>query len=107
MLKGFSYFLLILSFCFSSNFVFSQTGKDGAETITASGIVFNRYDVLSTSITAGNNTATVTNIANLAGGAAGANNPYTTNALAYGDLIMVIKMQGASIDATNTSSYGS
>jgi len=90
-----------------TNFVFSQAGKDGTKTITATGIVFNRYDVLSTSITAGSHTATVTNIANLAGGAAGANNPYATSALSYGDLIMVIKMQGASIDATNTSSYGS
>lgn len=107
MLKVFFYFVLILSFCFSTNFVFSQAGKDDAETITAPGIVFNRYDVLSTSIAAGSNTAAVTNIANLAGGAAGPNNPYTTSALAYGDLIMVIKMQGASINTTNTSSYGS
>ncbi|HEX6429472.1 MAG TPA: T9SS type A sorting domain-containing protein [Niastella sp.] len=107
MLKGFFHLSLVLSSCFSTNFVFSQAGKDGTETITVTGIVFNRYDVLSTTITAGSNTATVTNIANLAGGAAGANNPYATSALSYGDLIMVIKMQGASIDATNTSSYGS
>lgn len=97
--------VLLLFLC--SQKAFAQAGKDGAEIISTSGVVFNRYDVLSASIVAGSNTAVVSNIANLAGGAAGANNPYATSALGYGDLIMIIKMQGAGINTTNTSSYGS
>ncbi len=95
-------FLLILAPCL----VFSQPGKDGAETVTGTNIIWNRYTSLASSITSGTNMATVTNIADLNGGAAGANNPYATSTIAYGDLIMVIKMQGASITTTNDASYG-
>lgn len=98
--------ILFITQSFYSTALFAQAGKDGAETISTSGVVFNRYDVLATSISAGATTFSVTNVANLAGGAAGVNNPYATSALAYGDLIMIIKMQGATIDVTNTTTYG-
>lgn len=89
---------------------FSQTGKDGPETITAAGVIFNRYDVLAASASSGATTITVTNITNLSAAAisGSANNPYTTNALSVGDLLMIIKMQGATINTSSTTSsaYG-
>jgi len=86
----------------------AQAGKDGAETISTAGVIFNRYSVVTATASAGTNTITVNNITDLdASNIAGAaNNPYATAALKYGDLIMIIKMQGATINTTNTVSYG-
>lgn len=88
---------------------FSQAGKDGAETISTAGVIFNRYTTLAASATAGSTSISVSSVAGLAAGAiaGAANNPYATASLGYGDLIMIIKVQGASINTTNTVSYGS
>lgn len=88
---------------------YSQAGKDGAETISTAGVIFNRYTTLAASATAGSTSITVSSVAGLAAGAiaGAANNPYATASLGYGDLIMIIKVQGASINTTNTVSYGS
>lgn len=91
---------------FQSNSLFAQPGKDGANTISFDSVVYNRYDFLISSAAAGTNTITVSNIANLSGGAPGIQNPYAGSNLAFGDLIMLIKCQGAAIDITNSSSYG-
>lgn len=87
---------------------FSQAGKDGAETVSSAGVIFNRYTTLASTATAGSISISVSNAASLASGAiaGAANNPYATAALGYGDLIMIIKMQGASINTTNTVNYG-
>jgi hypothetical protein len=87
---------------------FAQAGKDGAETIATTNVIFNRYAVLSATASAGANTITVGAIADLSAAAiaGAANNPYAATALAYGDMIMIIKMQGATMNTTNTSSYG-
>lgn len=84
---------------------FGQIGKDGAETVSSSGVIFNRYDKLASSAAIGSYSVTVTNIANLLGSAipGAANNPYATNALSNGDVIMIIKMQGASITSGDDS----
>ena len=89
-------------------FLFSQTGKDGAATITTTGVIFNRYSALTASAAAGTNTITVNNISDLAASkiSGASNNPYASGALGYGDLIMIIKMQGATIDITNSTTYG-
>ena len=89
-------------------FLFSQAGKDGAATITTAGVIFNRYSALTASAAAGANTITVNNISDLAASkiAGAANNPYAKSALGYGDLIMIIKMQGATIDISNSTTYG-
>src|SRR5678815_5066724 len=105
--KRFSELILFPLFFLISANIFSQASKDGAETISTTGVIFNRYDLLASSAAAGATTITVTNIANLAASPIPANNPYATTALAYGDLLMIIKMQGATINTTNTSSYGS
>jgi hypothetical protein len=88
--------------------LFSQQSKDGSQTISTAGVIFNRYIDVSASAAAGATTITVSNIANLSASAiaGAANNPYITAALAYGDLIMIIKMQGAAIGTTNTAAYG-
>ena len=87
---------------------YGQSGKDGARIVSTVGVIYNRYDVMSASASAGATTITVSNIANLSSAAiaGAANNPYTTAALAFGDLIMIIKVQGATINTTNTSLYG-
>lgn len=101
--------LLAVFIMFSeSRSVAAQSGKDGAETITTAGVIFNRYTTLASSASAGSISISVSNAASLAAGAiAGAtNNPYATAALGYGDLVMIIKMQGATINTTNTLAYG-
>lgn len=102
------YVPLLVIFIIASNCVIAQPGKDGAKTVTATGVVFNRYDVLTTSVTQGAIFITVNDINNLSANAiAGAdNNPYQANFLSSGDLLMIIKMQGATIDATNAATYG-
>jgi hypothetical protein len=100
--------ILVTLFCvFILTHSFAQTGKDGSLTVTTTGVILNRYDVLAASASAGATSITVTDINNLAGGAVGVNNPYATSALSYGDLIMIIKMQGATITSTNDATYGS
>ncbi|MBI3138845.1 MAG: hypothetical protein HYZ15_09695 [Sphingobacteriales bacterium] len=87
---------------------FSQAGKDGAATVSTAGVVFNRYTTLASTANAGSISISVSDAASLASGAiaGAANNPYATAALGYGDLIMIIKMQGATINTTNTVNYG-
>ncbi|MFM7022505.1 MAG: beta strand repeat-containing protein, partial [Flavobacteriales bacterium] len=75
---------------------FAQAGKDGPLTVAAAGTIVNAYDALAADVAIGATTITATNIANL-------NSPA---ALAQGDLIMIIQMQGATINTTNTAAYG-
>lgn len=84
----------------------AQSGKDGVKTVLNTNVVFNRYDVVVSTVAAGATTVEVADVTNLAGGAAGVSNPYIANALGYGDLIMIIKMQGSTIDVSNTAAYG-
>ncbi|WP_416441437.1 T9SS type A sorting domain-containing protein [Phnomibacter sp. MR] len=93
--------LCILMLCLLSNLnAFAQPGKNGAATITAAGTTVNTYTNVTADIAAASTSITVANSA-LAGGAFGA------TPLATGDYILIIQMQGASIDATNTAAYGS
>jgi hypothetical protein len=88
--------------------LFGQAGKDGSRTVSSTGAIFNRYTSLTSSVTAGSNILSIDNIADLAASAipGNANNPYTTDPLSNGDLIMIIKMQGASINTANDATYG-
>jgi uncharacterized repeat protein (TIGR01451 family) len=76
-------------------------GKNGARTIGAAGTVINQYDVLASAAAAGATSITVNAIANLSSGE-------TTGggALAAGDVVMLYQPRGASIDTTNTPTYG-
>src|SRR5215207_5604804 len=88
--------------------VFAQMGKDGTAAVATTGVIFNRYDVLASSAAVGTTTITLTDITNLSASAISgvANNPYATAALGSGDLLMIIKMQGATINVTNAAAYG-
>ncbi|MFM2017450.1 MAG: hypothetical protein RL007_1106, partial [Bacteroidota bacterium] len=100
--------VLIATFTFGAGTLFAQKSKDGAETITTANRIFNRYATLAASATAGSTSITVGNIADLAAGAigGGSNNPYATAALSPCDLLMIVKMQGADMNTTNTAAYG-
>lgn len=89
--------------------VFSQKGKDGAKTYSAAGTyILNRYTTLSASAASGATAITVSNITDLSGTTSFTNsvNPYTHAALANGDLVMIIQVQGADMTTTDASGYG-
>ena len=74
-------------------------GRDGPRTITAANTVVNAYAALAGADRAvGNTTITVDNIANLGTG--------FTAALSRGDLLLIVQMQGATIDVTESTAYG-
>lgn len=97
-------FLLLLLSLFS----FSQKGKDGAQTISSPGVIFNRYTSLATTAVSGATAISVTNILDLDGSSipGAQNDPFSESALTNCDLLMIIKMQGASINNLNTNAYG-
>jgi uncharacterized repeat protein (TIGR01451 family) len=76
-------------------------GIDGSLTVTAANTILNQYDTV-TSISG--NTITVSNIGNLSSSVVSSNG--VLGLLAPGDLLMVYQAQGATIDTTNTASYG-
>lgn len=85
--------LLALLFITTGCLAHAQIGKDGARTISAANTIVNEYTYLTANAAAGATSITVNN-----------NNLNTNSrfsgALAQGDLIMIIQMQGASINAT-------
>lgn len=70
-------------------------GTDGDRTITAASTTVNQYTALSANAVQG---ATVLNVASVAALTSGA------DALAAGDLLLVIQMQGATLDTANVNS---
>ena len=76
--------------------VCAMPGKDGAGG-TLSGVVNAYYPPAVGTVAAGSNSITL-------GGAAAA--PSAQTPIAIGDLLLIIQMQGAQINSTNTSSYG-
>lgn len=67
-----------------------QPGKNGALTVTTANTVVNCYTGVTANVTAGTSTVTTTG----------------TCAFQCGDLIMIYQAQGASINTSNTASYG-
>lgn len=105
--------LLMLCFIFISLFFpllgLAQSGKDGARSYTTAGTyILNRYTYLTANASAGATTITVNSVADLSGATSFTNstNPYTTAALSPGDLIFIIKIQGADITTTDDANYG-
>ncbi len=80
-----------------SHQVNAQRGKDGTYTVTAANEVLNTYTSLTASASAGAASISVANNA-MAGGVFGGN-------LAPGDLIMIVQMYGAGIDAFDGGGY--
>lgn len=83
----------------------AQRGRNGAATITSAGALVNDYTALTANAAAGSSSVTVANATLNTGG-----NRFNTGSLignaTQRDLVMVIQMQGASIDASNSAAYG-
>lgn len=76
-------------------------GSNGNYTVAAADTVLNEYAVLASDATAGSTTITVTNAVDL-------DSPIPEiGPLSSGDLLMIIQMQGATIDTSNSVDYGS
>ncbi len=75
---------------------FAQIGKDGARTISAANTIVNEYTTLTADAASGATTLTV------ASSSLNANGRFS-GPLAQGDLIMIIQMQGATINASAIS----
>jgi gliding motility-associated-like protein len=82
-------FLFSILFCFVLFSGFSQRGKDGSVTITATNTIVNLYTPLTSNASIGSKTLTVLNSAS-----------YNV-----GDLVFIIQMQGASVNAGKDSIY--
>ncbi|UPT67206.1 MAG: hypothetical protein M0D57_00440 [Sphingobacteriales bacterium JAD_PAG50586_3] len=90
--------LSLLLLAFSS--LIAQRGKDGNKTIISVGTIVNEYTALTADATAGQTSVTVAN------NGLNAFNRFSAS-LASGDLVMIIQMQGAAIDATpDDGTYG-
>ena len=91
-----------VSYCFlpfSSGQSLAQLGKDGAKTVTAAGTIVNEYTTLTADALAGTSMLTVTSSSLNANGRFPA-------ALAPGDLVLIIQIQGASMTSPDDSTYG-
>lgn len=74
------------------------SGKDGELTVTAANTVVNKYGKLAIDAPAGASMIAVDN--------PGGPNGLDISTLTSGDLIMIVQMSGASIDTSNTPTYG-
>jgi len=92
-------FLSLLGLLLGTQAAQAQVGKNGNVTLSAATTTVNEYTALTADATAGSPTLTV------ASNTLNANSRFAA-ALAPGDLVMVIQMQGATIDATDAASYG-
>lgn len=109
-----SFTFLILFTTLLSTHIFAQVGKDGALTVTAANTVLCRYALITADIPVGSSTITVSDIADLnrdgigylPAGFVTNSGGFASNALAAGDLLMIYQAQGATINTTNTISYG-
>ncbi len=93
------YILIILGLVFSSNknAIAYPDGKDGARNVTALGTVLNDYTYITSNINLGDTSISVNS---------GSLNVNNSTPLANGDLILIIQMQGASINTSDSVSYG-
>jgi gliding motility-associated-like protein len=85
----FIYSLTLLAFCLN---LFSQRGKDGVPTIGAANTIVNVYTPVTNNIIAGAGSSTI--------------NVVSSTGFAVGDLIMIIQMQGTSINAYHGGTTG-
>jgi hypothetical protein len=100
------YFVVVVV---STNYLHAQHRKDGDATIaTADSSIVNRYAQLVGTSNTGDIFITVEDIGYLSGAYTFANskNIFNTAPLQTGDLLMIIQVQGAQIDTTNTEQFG-
>lgn len=85
------YFLSLILLLLAFNFSFSQRGKDGSRTVSTANTVVNAYTTLTANANLGNTSISVANSA--------LNTNFSTS-LSTGDLILIIQMQGATLNGT-------
>ncbi|MFZ7182774.1 MAG: hypothetical protein ACO1G7_04790, partial [Bacteroidota bacterium] len=90
--------VLLLALFLPGNLL-AQLGKDGAKTVTAAGTIVNEYTTLTADALAGTTMLTVTSSSLNTNGRFPA-------ALAPGDLVFIIQIQGASMTSPDDSTYG-
>lgn len=91
-------YLVLLTATLFSTALLAQRGKDGNKIVSAASTVVNEYTTLTADAIAGQNTITV---------ASNTLSGVFTSPLAKGDLILIIQMQGATINfAPDDNSYG-
>lgn len=78
--------------------LFAQIGKNGSLTVSTSNTIVNEYTALTLDAVSGNNFVTVSN------SSLNANGRFSAS-LSPGDLVMIIQMQGATIDATPSGPF--
>lgn len=91
--------LFVINNVGTSEEALANPGKDGAKTITAVNTIVNEYTYLTSNVSSGS-TQIQCNSNTL-----NANSRFSGN-LAAGDLLLIIQMQGASINTNDNSSYG-
>lgn len=91
MFKRLLLFIVFLSFAFTVSF--AQRGKNGAKTVAAANTIVNEYTTLTSDAAAGSTSI------NVAASGLNANSRFPAS-LAPGDLIMIIQVQGASIETS-------
>jgi uncharacterized repeat protein (TIGR01451 family) len=79
----------------------NSPGKNGTVTISALNVIVNQSSTLSLTASAGSGTITVANIAQLSSA-----EPVGGGALAIGDVILIYQARGATINASNSVTYG-
>jgi hypothetical protein len=75
-----------------------QPGKDGPLTVAAAGTIVNRYATLAADASAGAASISVNN--------PGGGNGLDPTTLTANDLLLIVQMQGATIDSSDTIAYG-
>lgn len=90
--------ILVLLILNSANSIIAQTGIHGSITVSGSNQDLNVRTRLTSNASAGSSSISVSNSA-LTG-------TYFSGSLTAGDLVMIIQMQGASINNSNSASYG-
>ncbi|MDR0803066.1 hypothetical protein, partial [Fluviicola sp.] len=91
---GYIRFIFSVALLMFSCFSFGQPGKSGAVTISALNTVVNCYSSVTNNVSAGATSVTVNN-------SGGSNCNWEC-----GDLVMIYQVQGASVNTSNSDSYG-
>ncbi len=95
------YLSLVLLFVLGVPAWADAPGKNGSRTISSGTVIINQYDVLNGAAVAGATTITVNNISNLVSPESTGGGPLGT-----GDVVMIYQARGATINTTNTPTYG-
>jgi uncharacterized repeat protein (TIGR01451 family) len=93
---------LLLLACLPTFVWANSPGKNGTRTIATLNTIVNQSTTLSVAAAAGASTITVANIANLTNSV----DPAGTGTLAPGDVILIYQARGATINTTDTPTYG-